>query len=135
MKFSYLQIPGFSKRPLVPVSFRFGSHHLSQPVLCLVDSGTDLTYLDMGVGEELGINFAKIKPLTSFSINGRGFIGYPAKLVAEIGGWEFFLEAIFSRSVRRTFCVLGQEGLFDMAHISFERFSWEVEINPRKEIN
>ncbi len=135
MNFPYLQIPGFSKRPLVPVGFRYGSHYLYQPVLCLVDSGADLTYLDMGLGEELGINFSKTKPLTSFGINGRGFAGYPVKILAEIGGWEFSLEAIFSRSVRRTFCVLGQEGLFDMAQISFERFKWEIGINPRKEIN
>lgn len=135
MNFPYLKLPGLSRRPLVPVYLKFGSKSLYHPVLCLVDSGADVSYLDTSLAKELGIDLSKVKPIPSWGINGEMFLGRPVKLVATIGDWEFQITAIFSDKINRAFCVLGQEGLFDQAGVTFERYKWNLNIRPRTDFN
>ncbi len=103
MNFPYLKLPGLSRRPLVPVYFRSGRESIFHPILCLVDSGADVSYLDISLAKELKINLEGIKPVLSWGINGEKFLGYPVKMVAEIGGWNFPITAIFSDKINRAF--------------------------------
>ncbi len=135
MNFPYLKLPGLSKRPLIPVYLKYGSRALYHPVLCLVDSGADVSYLDMAIAEELKVDLTNIKPVPSWGINGEVFRGRPVKMVGIIGGWEFQTMAIFSDKINRAFCVLGQEGLFDQARVIFERYEWNLDIHPRTDFN
>jgi hypothetical protein len=135
MNFPYLKLPGISRRPLVPVLIKHGKEFLPQPILCLVDSGADVSYFDISLAHELKINFKGLKPVPSWGINGEKFEGYQEKIIVTIGGWEFPVVAIFSENVTRAFCVLGQEGLFAQSRVIFERYKWNLEIKPRVDIN
>lgn len=135
MNFPYIRLPGLSKRPLAKTYFKYRERVLTNPVFCLVDSGADVSYLDMGIADLLGIDLSKTKSVPSWGINSQEFKGYPARVTAIIDDWELEIVAIFSPEVGRMFCVLGQEGLFDQARVTFERYKWNMDIRPRTDVN
>lgn len=134
MNFPYLKLPGLSRRPLVPVVFKYRTVTI-EPILCLVDSGADISCFDMELARELGIDLGEAESISSWGITGEEFKGYSVKMVARIRDWEFPIAAIFSDKINRAFCVLGQEGLFDQARVIFERYKWNLDIHPRTDFN
>lgn len=137
MNFPYTTLPGIpkdTKRPLVPAKFSY-KEKTTLPILCLVDSGADYSYMTEDIAEFLGINLSKIKPVKSYGINGAGFVCYPAEVTIEIGGYKFVIPVHFSRELNPVFrCVLGQEGFFSKARIVFERYKWNLEIKFREDL-
>ncbi|TSC85434.1 MAG: hypothetical protein G01um101416_862 [Microgenomates group bacterium Gr01-1014_16] len=130
MNFPYVKLPGLSKRPLIETYFRYKNTSLKNPVLCLVDSGADISYFDMDLASELGLDVPKLRQVDSWDISGNRFWGGVSNIVVIIGGHEFEIPAIFSDQIIRSFCVLGQEGLFDQARVIFERYKWNLDIRP-----
>ena len=131
MKFPYTSLPGLpsdTKRPLVPVKF-IHKDKSTQPILCLVDSGADYSYLTMDIALFLEINLKKVKPQKSFGINGSEFTCFPSELEIEIGGHKLKIPVHFSSELTSAFpCILGQEGFFSLSKITFERSKWNLEI-------
>lgn len=131
MNFSYTTLPGDllgTKRPLIPVSFTH-KNKATLPILCLVDSGADYSYLALEIAELLGINLSKSKPQTSFGINGSAFICFPSEITMELGNIKLKIPVHFSSQLTKEFpCILGQEGFFDKARLVFERYKWSLEI-------
>jgi len=131
MTFPYTTLPGIpigTKRPLVPVKFVYRNKS-TLPILCLVDSGADYSYLTTEIAELLGINLGKIIPHKSFGINGSSFICFPSQITMTLAGHNLTIPVHFSPELTPAFpAILGQEGFFDQARIIFERYSWSLEI-------
>lgn len=131
MNYPYAALPGDpsgTKRPLIPVSF-VHKNKATLPILCLVDSGADYSYLSWEIAEMLDINLNKSIPRTSFGINGSPFICFPSEITMEFGGVQLEIPVHFSRNLTKEFpCILGQEGFFNKAKITFERYKWNLDI-------
>lgn len=131
MNFPYTTLPGIpkdTKRPLIPVRFIHKDKN-TFPILCLVDSGADYSYLATDIAIFLGINLKKVKPQKSFGINGSPFLCYPSEVGIEIGGYKLTIPVHFSNQLSTAFpCVLGQEDFFSKARIIFERYKWNLDL-------
>ena len=119
---------------MVPVVFTHKQTSI-EPVMCVVDSGADMSYFDLDLASELGLTVKELKRIDSWDITGHIFWGCLSDVNVVIGGHEFKIPAIFSDQITRPFCVLGQEGLFDQARITFERYKWNIDIRPRTDLN
>lgn len=131
MNFRYITLPGIpkdTKRPLIPVKF-INKNKSTLPILCLVDSGADYSYLAKEIADWLEIDLTKSKPQTSFGINNSPFICYPGEITIDIGGHISNIPVHFSDQLSSAFpCILGQEGFFSKARIVFERYKWNLDI-------
>jgi len=131
MNFRYTTLPGDTigtKRPIIPVKF-IHKNKATLPILSLVDSGADFSYLDFEIAEILGIDLSGVKPQKSFGINGASFVCYPSLVKIEIGGHLIEIPVHFSNQLSKEFpCILGQEGFFDKTRIVFERYKWNLDI-------
>ncbi|MBI4035979.1 hypothetical protein HY383_03440 [Candidatus Daviesbacteria bacterium] len=131
MNFPYTNLPGVpkdTKRPLVPVKFIHKNKN-TLPILCLIDSGADYSYLAFDIAVFLGISLKNIKPQKSFGINGSSFICFPSKIDIELGGCKLSIPVHFSNQLSTAFpCILGQEDFFSKARIIFERYKWNLDI-------
>lgn len=131
MNFPYTTLPGIpkdTKRPLIPVKFIYKDQY-TLPILCLVDSGADYSYLTMEIAKILNIDLSGVRPHTSFGINGSPFLCYPSKISIEIGGHRLDIPVQFSNQLNTPFkCILGQENFFSKTRIIFERYKWNLDI-------
>ena len=131
MNFPYTTLPGIpndTKRPLIPGKF-IHKDKSTQPILCLVDSGADYTYLTMEIADFLEIDLSNIAPQKSFAINDSQFLCYPSKINIEIGGHILTIPVHFTRQLTSAFpCILGQEDFFSKTRITFERYKWNLDI-------
>ena len=131
MNFPYTTLPGIpkdTKRPLIPAKF-IHNDKSTQPILCLVDSGADYSYLTTEIADLLEIDLSKITPQKSFAINGSQFLCYPAQLDIEIGGHKLTIPVHFTKQLTSAFpCIIGQENFFSKAKITFERYKWNLDI-------
>lgn len=131
MNFPYVRLPGVpqdTKRPLIPVKF-IHKDKSTLPILCLVDSGADYSYLTIEVAHLLGIDLTHIKPQKAFGINGSEFVCYPSRLEIEVGGVRLQILVHFSPELTPAFpCILGQENFFSQTRILFERYKWNLDI-------
>lgn len=131
MNFPYTTLPGIpkdTKRPLVPIKF-INKNRSTLPILSLVDSGADYSYVSAEIAEILDIDLSKIKPHQSFGINDSPFICYPAEVTIEIGGHNLGIVVHFSNQLTKAFpCILGQESFFTKTRVVFERYKWNLDI-------
>ena len=131
MNFPYTTLPGVptdTKRPLIPVRF-IHKGKSTLPILCLVDSGADYSYLTMEIADMLEIDLDNIRPQKSFGIDGSSFLCYPAKITIEVGGNRLDIPVHFSNQLNKAFpCILGQEDFFSQTRITFERYKWNLDI-------
>lgn len=131
MNFPYTTLPGNpkdTKRPLIPVKF-LHNNKSTFPILCLVDSGADYSYLTMEIADLLEIDLSQVKPDKSFGIDGSPFLCYPSKVGIDIGGHLLEIPVQFSNQLNKAFpCILGQEDFFTKTRIVFERYKWNLDI-------
>ena len=131
MNFPYTTLPGVpkdTKRPLVPIKF-IHKDKSTLPILSLIDSGADYSYLTMEIAKLLEIDLSNIKFEKSFGINDSPFLCYPSKITIEIGGHMLDIPVRFSNQLNTPFkCVLGQEDFFSKTRIVFERYKWNLDI-------
>jgi len=134
MRFRYSKLPGIpteTKRPLVPVKFKYKTRE-TLPILALIDSGADFSYASKEIADFLGIDLSRVKREPSFGIDGSRFLCFPTKAEIEINGHNLMIPIHFTLAMNKLFrCVLGQEGLFDQAKITFKRYKWSFEIKVR----
>lgn len=131
MNFPYTTLPGLpkdTKRPLVPIRF-IHKDKSTLPILSLVDSGADYSYLTSEIADLLEIDLTSIKPQASRGINGSLFLCYPSEITIGIGGHSLKIPVHFSPQLSKAFpCILGQENFFSKARVIFERYKWNLDI-------
>ena len=131
MNFPYASLSGIPKdtrRPLVSIKF-IHKDKFTLPILSLIDSGADYSYLTMEIVKLLEIDLSNVKFEKSFGINGSVFLCYPSKITIEIGGHRLDIPVRFSNQLNTPFkCVLGQEDFFSKTRVVFERYKWNLDI-------
>jgi len=115
MKFKY-KVYGDRLRPVIPVTLRYKDEFIHYEAL--VDSGADISIFHAEVGEYFGFNnVGHHRPLEAFGIGGKVALYYTHKIIVEIGGWSYEIEAGFMSDVSGrmvSYGVLGQKGFFNL---------------------
>mgnify|MGYP001600290209 CR=1 FL=1 len=114
MKFRYKKY-GETIRPVIPVVLRHKDRSLRYEAL--VDSGADLCIFHAEAGEYLGIDVKRGRPLEVFGVGGKVSLYYLHKIIIEVGGCPFEIEAGFMPGVSgqvMSYGVLGQRGFFNL---------------------
>lgn len=131
MNFPYTTLPGVpkdTKRPLVPIKFMYKDKS-TLPILTLLDSGADYSYLTIEIANILEIDLESAQKTKSYGINGSSFECFASEVTIEIGGHNLNIPVQFSKQLSKAFpCILGQEDFFSKAKITFERYKWNLEI-------
>lgn len=134
MKFSYKRYGATTQRPVIPITVKNGDMGVGYEVL--VDSGADLCIFDAEIGEVLGIDITKGKPREVFGVGGKASVYYLHKVVIEVGGWEYTIEAGFMSNVAgktMPYGIVGQKGFFENFIVKFDLVKGEVEVKTRRE--
>lgn len=132
MKFNYKKY-GSASRPVIPVVLK--NKELEVGYHVLVDSGADLCLFDAEIGEQIGLDIKKGKPLEIFGVGGKASVFYLHKVTIEVGGWPYTIEAGFMEHVGlRTmpYGLVGQKGFFENFIVRFDLLKEEVELKRRE---
>lgn len=136
MKYNYTSFyiaghPKAIKRPIISVEI-FGSNDIKK-FDALLDSGADVSLLSSEIAEALGIDLLNAKPVNFTGISGN-LNGYRIERIkVKIEGFAGVIEipVCFVDSPSVGF-LLGQEGLFDLHRIKFEKDHDTFEITSVK---
>lgn len=134
MKFGYKKY-GEKFRPVVPITLK--NQNKSLRYEALVDSGADLCLFHAEAGEYLGIEVKSGKPFEVFGVGGKTSLYYLHKIIIEVSGWDFEIEAGFMPQVSgrvMPYGVLGQRGFFDSfksVKFEFTGLRGEIEFKTR----
>lgn len=141
IKIWYKPLPGFPRTywPIVDIKLSYKNISLPQPVLSLVDSGADFPILHMEVAEALGFDFKKLGPPlrggTSVSGSYKSWI-LPKPIEVSIYGYSFsFKFSVIDNPGLIWPCILGENSIFEVAKLDFQKFKNHFEIRFREDIN
>ena len=106
-------------RPIIPVKLSY-KHNLVE-AWALIDSGADMSFLPLHIGEELGLSWERsLQEFQLLSLAGSS----PAKAVAvdlQLGHWPKLKMAFAWSAVNETAMILGQKNFFQEVDICFSR--------------
>ena len=132
MEFPYLLLPGDpdkTPRPLVPVIYKYHKKE-TEPILTLVDSGADYSFVTLKIALYLGISLAGVKPVSITGFEGSSMKCFPHRTTIEIVRRTLTFPIFYGGSLTDEYpCILGQDFFFDKAKISFRRYNWRFGID------
>lgn len=140
IKVWYKSLPGSKVQwPIIDVNFNHRGISFPQPILALVDSGANISILHPLVTQALGFDFKKIgKPRKGgVSVSGEyeSWI-LPELIDVNIYGYIFRLRftVINNRNLIWP-CILGEDSIFNIARLDFQRFKGYFEARFRTDIH
>lgn len=126
MKFRYYRLPSKITKhidiPMIPIGLNFGQYP------CLVDSGSDYSFLHGVIGEALGLNVTEGTQIDIGGITGNRMIAYFHKIHFNIGGWDFNEDYGFSYELGTDLGILGRDILFNKYKVIFNQRKKIVEL-------
>jgi len=132
MEFPYLLLPGDrsgTPRPLVPVVYKYRKK-ATKPILTLIDSGADYSFVTFKIALYLGINLAGIEPLSIRGFEGSSMDCYAFNTTVVVKNNEITFPIYYGGSLTSEYpCILGQDIFFDKTKITFERYKWKFSID------
>ncbi len=131
MKFSYVKYDGVL-RPIIPIKLKNKNQEIGYHVL--VDSGADICLFDAQMAEAIGIDIKNGKAREVFGVGGKASLYYLHKVVIEVGGWGYEIEAGFMPNVsgpRIRYGLVGQKGFFENFIVKFDLQKEEIELKQR----
>ncbi len=133
MKFNYKKYSRTVLRPVIPVKLKNKDLEIGYEIL--VDSGADLCIFDAQIGEIIGIDVKKGKPMEVFGVGGKVSIYYLHKVTIVVGGHSYNIEAGFMPNVAGNvipYGLVGQKGFFDIFVVKFDLLKERIEIKERQ---
>lgn len=116
-----------SLRPVIQIDFENPKGNFGYFVL--IDSGADYCIFHAKLGEQLGLNIKKGKPLIFHGTSGEPQKAYFHKITFKVGGHEHTASVGFSYEMEKlAYGILGQDGFFDQWIIKFEYHKENVEL-------
>ena len=141
IKVWYKSLPALPKTywPIVDIKLSHKGIRLIQPVLSLIDSGANLSILHVEVAEAWGINLKKLGPpkFTGTSVSGYyKSWALPDPINVDIYGHLFsFRFSVIDNPDLIWPCILGEDSIFQIARLDFQKFKGYLEIRFRQDIN
>ena len=127
MKFHYHRFPSTVTKhvdmPIIPIGIPEHGQYA-----CLVDSGSDYSFLPIAIGEYLGLDIKKGKSIDIGGITGHKMIAYFHNIKFTIGGWEHEGEIDFSYELGTDFGIWGRDILFEKYKVIFDQHKKIVEL-------
>jgi len=126
MKFRYHRLPSKVSKyvdvPIIPIGLKFGLYP------CLVDSGSDYSFLHGRIGEALGLNVEDGEEVEIMGITGNKMTAYFHKIHFTIGGWEYNENFGFSYKLGTDLGIWGRDILFNKYKVIFDQKKKIVEL-------
>ena len=132
MKFRYTHY-GKVSRPVIPIKLKHGDQEIGYHVL--VDSGADMCLFHAEIGQAIGIDITKGRQREVFGVGGKASTYYQHRVILEVGGWVYEIDAGFLPTVGGRvvpYGIVGQLGFFEFFKVVFDKRSDEIELK-RKE--
>lgn len=141
IKIWYKALPKLPKTiwPILDAKLSCGNFVFPQPLFSLVDSGANFSILHPEVAEVLGFNLEKLGEPKSGGISASGFYKewiLPEPIRADIYGYSFSFQ--FSVIDNPNFiwpCILGENSIFSVAKLDFQKFKGYFEVRFKKDLN
>jgi hypothetical protein len=121
LTFPYVELPirnpatkilvGTIFRPLIPIQIGY-QDKFSLTFEALVDSGADKSLFPLEIGQQIGIDFSKIKPNNAKGIGGKEIKTYSSAILLKTKRQTFKTEADFSSEI--DYPLLGRDGFFGL---------------------
>lgn len=124
MKHPYFLAPGHPRSasvPFIQVVYKHQSKR-TPPTLALVDSGASVSFAPLDLALWLGLKVDKKRYLDLRGFNNVETRCYQALTTLEIDDHDITIPMYYGGSVSLQ-CILGQDPFFDLAKITFERYS------------
>lgn len=123
LEFEYIvadwYVPDSDPRPIIPVKLSYMNNLVE--AWALIDSGADMSFLPLHIGEELGLSWERsTQDFQLLSLAGSS----PAKAVAvdlRLGHWPDLKMTFAWSAVSETAVILGQVNFFQEVDICFSR--------------
>lgn len=141
IKIWYKPLPKFPKIlwPIIDIRLSYGDKTLPQPILAPIDSGANHSVLHPEVAEALGFNKKKLgeAKYPGASVSGSfEFWVLPDEMDVNIYGHEFgFKFEVIDNPNLIWPCILGEDSIFQVARLDFQKFKGYLEIRFRQDIN
>lgn len=140
IKVWYKSLPGSKIQwPIIDVNFNYRGVSLPQPLLALVDSGANLSVIHPLVAEAIGFDLNKLgapkKGGSSASGDYESWI-LPEPIDVNILSYKFCLRFTVINNRKLIWpCILGEDSIFNIARLDFQRFKGYFEVSFRSDIN
>lgn len=141
IKIWYKPLPKLPKIswPVIDIKLSYKDYHLPQPVFSLIDSGANLSILHFEIAEVLGFDFKKLGPAKLGGTSVSGFYKswvLPQKINIDIYGHSFCFTFIVVDNPNLIWpCILGENTIFEVAKIDFQKFKGFFEVRFREDLN
>ena len=141
IKIWYKPLPKFPKIPwpIVDIKLSHRDKTLPQSVLSLVDSGASSSFLHLEIAEALGFDFKKLGAAKPGGTSVSGFYKawvLPDLINVEIYGYSFSFKFFVIDNPHLIWpCILGENTLFEIAKLDFQKFKGYFEIRFRQDIS
>lgn len=123
--------------PIISLQLRYKAFSLPQPLDALIDSGASISVLHPFVAELLGFNLAGMKKASGISASGKyeSWI-LPEPLEIKIYDYTFYARFTVINNPRFMWaCILGEDSIFEVARLDFQKFRGYFELRFRSDIN
>ena len=138
IKYSYLPKSNILW-PILEVNLSYKNTSFPQKVQSLVDSGASVSVLHPQVASFLGFNIQKLRLPKVSGISASGSYNswtLPDPVDVEIYGYNFsFNFTVIDNPNLIWGCILGEDSIFSIARIDFQKFKQFFEIRFRRDLN
>lgn len=141
IKIWYKPLPGFPETfwPIIDIKFTYQNKSLPQSILALVDSGASHSILHPEIAEALGFDQKKLEipEYEGTSVSGL-YKSWMLPDPLDVSIYDHLFSFKFSVIDNPNLiwpCILGEDSIFQVAKLDFQKFKGYFEINFRQDIN
>lgn len=125
--------------PILDIGLSYKGTSISSSVQALVDSGANLSILHFQLAQHLGFDFKKFGSPKAGGISASGVYKswiLPNPIDVNIYGYNFSFNFTVIDSPNQIWgCILGQDSIFSVARIDFQKFKNFFELRFRQDLN
>lgn len=137
IKVKYKILPGYPKVfwPILDLQLSYKGNNFPYKILALVDSGASISILRPEIAEILGFNLSQGKKSKGMGVSGPyESMELPEPIETDIWGHKFSFKFQAIKDVIWP-CILGEDSIFEVARIDFQKFKGHFELRFRQDIN
>lgn len=137
IKVRYQILPGYPKTlwPIIDLKLSYKEQQFPYRILALVDSGAGSSIIRPEIAKFFGFDLLKGTRLKGQSVSGfYESIFLPDPINVDIWGHKFSFKFQVIKEMTWP-CILGEDSIFEVARLDFQKFKGSFEIRFRQDIN